>query len=52
MNREQMLDLLMLISALESWAMAQTARLPDYLLEDIGKAVGQLRAQLIEGDKS
>ena len=50
MTRAQAIDLLMLLSALESWAMAQHARLPDYLIEDIEKACEKLKSQAIGGE--
>jgi hypothetical protein len=50
MTRAQAIDLLMLLSALESWAMAQHARLPDYLLGDIQTACDGLKAQVLAGD--
>jgi hypothetical protein len=52
MNRAQIIDLLMLLSALESWAMAQQAPLPEYLLADIAKEVERLRNQAMTGDDS
>lgn len=39
MNKEQHLELLMLLSALESLAMAQKERMPDYLHDRICEAV-------------
>ncbi len=51
MTRSQTLDLLMLLSALESAFMASKATLPDYLIERIDTAVGALRKELIGNEK-
>lgn len=47
MPKEQLLDLLMLLSALESWSFAEKHRMPDYLLERVDKQIDLLRKQLI-----
>jgi len=47
MTREQTLDLLMLLSALESCLFSDGKRLPDYLIERIDDAVSVLRADLL-----
>lgn len=47
MGREQALDLLMLLSALESAFMASNATIPDYLLERIGDSVEMLRGEVL-----
>ena len=47
MGREQALDLLMLLSALESAFMASKATIPDYLLERIGDSVEMLRGEVL-----
>jgi len=47
MVREQALDLLMLLSALESAFMASKATIPDYLLERIGDSVEMLRGEVL-----
>jgi len=51
MTREQTLDLLMLLSALESCLFADGKRLPDYLIERIDNAVGILRDDLLGEEK-
>ena len=48
MTREQCLQLLMLLSALESWAFATKERLPDYLLEKICENVEVLREEILK----
>jgi hypothetical protein len=47
MNREE-LAAIKLLSALESWAMSQLARLPDYLHEYITETMGILERILLE----
>lgn len=47
MGREQALDLLMLLSALESAFMASKATIPDYLLDRIGESVEMLRGEVL-----
>ena len=39
MTKEQMLDLLMLLSALESWTFATKERLPDYLHDQLSRVI-------------
>jgi hypothetical protein len=39
MTKEEALAAIKLLSALESWAMSQSERLPDYLHEDLGRAM-------------
>lgn len=52
MDKRQMLDILMLLSALESWAFAQGKMIPDYLHENLGVAVQCLSNELLgEKDK-
>ena len=43
MNKEQALRLMMLLSALESWAFSTKTLLPDYILEDMQGAMDVLR---------
>jgi hypothetical protein len=51
MTKEKMLDVLMTISALESWAYAQKAAFPDYLIEEVAQAVDALKQAILRGDK-
>jgi len=46
-KREQAIDLLMLLSALESWAFSLGKTPPDYLIERMDKAIEVLRAEVI-----
>ena len=47
MGREQALDLLILLSALESAFLASKATIPDYLLERISDSVERLRGEVL-----
>lgn len=47
MTKEQMLDAIKLLSALEAWSFANNHRLPDYLLEDLDKMVAILSAEVL-----
>lgn len=46
-KREQNLELLMLLSALESAFFASKATIPDYLLERISDSVEMLRGEVL-----
>lgn len=48
-RREQSLELLMLLSALESWSFAADHRLPEMLATRLDAAVDALRAEVLEG---
>lgn len=48
MTKEQILDTLKLLSALEAWSFANQHRLPDYLLEDLVKVVGVLSTEILK----
>ena len=50
MTKKDYLDLLMLLSALESWCFSMSDRkhLPDWLIENIGNAVDKLRDEILE----
>ena len=48
MTREEALAAIKLLSALESWAMSQSARLPDYLHENLCIAVEKLEKIVLE----
>lgn len=47
MTKQQTLDTLMLLSALESWSYSANTPLPDYLFEKLGECVNVLRDELI-----
>ena len=48
MTKADALKLIKLLSAMESWAMSQSARLPEYLLEDLTLAVERLEKIVLE----
>jgi hypothetical protein len=48
-RREQTLELLMLLSALESAFFASKSAMPDYLIERIDKAVDVLKNEVLSG---
>lgn len=48
-KREQTLELLMLLSAMESWSFAAEHRLPEGLATRLDAAVAVLRAEVLEG---
>lgn len=48
MTKKQTLDLLMLLSALESWAMSQDKRVPVYLSERLTENVQILSKEILE----
>jgi hypothetical protein len=47
MSKSDMLYILMLLSALESWALAHKSPLPEYLSGDIKKACDTLRNEIL-----
>lgn len=51
-RREQNLELLMLLSALESAFFASKTTMPDYLIERIDKAVDVLKNEILIGGES
>jgi len=50
-KREQAIDLLMLLSALESWSFAADHRLPEVLTARLDAAVAALRAEVLGDSK-
>ena len=48
MTKDQMLDTIKLLSALEAWSFANQHRLPDYLLEDLDKVVKALSTEVLK----
>lgn len=48
MNKEEALNIIKLLSALESWAFSQSNRLPDYLVEDIQRSMEVLARVVLE----
>jgi len=48
MTKKDHLEILMLLSALESWSYSLDRRLPDWLLEDLENMVEKLKAEVLE----
>ena len=48
MNREQILEIIKLLSALEAWSFSNGHRLPDYLMESLDNAVKALGEELLK----
>jgi hypothetical protein len=48
MTKEEALAAIKLLSAMESWAFSQSARLPDYLVEDIQRSMEVLERIVLE----
>lgn len=48
MNKDKLLDLLQLLSALESWGFSNGQRMPDFLLEQINDSVEVLRNEVLK----
>ena len=48
MTKEQLIELIKLLSALESWSFSAGQRMPDYLFEKIDKAMGELTQEVLK----
>lgn len=48
MNKQFALDLIKLLSSLESWTFATKERLPDYLIEQLELAVDKLSDEVLK----
>jgi hypothetical protein len=48
MSKEEALAAIKLLSAMESWAMSQSARLPDYIHEDLTRSMEVLERIVLE----
>ena len=48
MTKEEALKIIKLLSALESWAFSTNNNLPDYLHEDLSRAVAVLEGVVLE----
>ena len=47
MTKDQTLDLLMLLSAIESWSFADKHLMPDYLHDRLDNSIDLLRVELL-----
>lgn len=50
MTKQEILEVLLLLSALESWSFADKPHLPDYLLERLDRAIENMTEKLL-GDE-
>ena len=48
MNKEQALEILILLSALESWGFSVDKSIPDYLHDNLNQAMNELRKIVLE----
>ena len=48
MTKEQSLELIKLLSALESWAFSTGARLPDYLHDQLSEVIESLTKEVLK----
>lgn len=48
MTKEEALRIIKTLSAMESWAFSQSARLPDYLVENIQRSLEVLERVVLE----
>ncbi len=48
MTKQDHLDILMLLSALESWSFSVGKPLPDYLLEKLGEVLVKLEKEVLK----
>ena len=48
MTKEQSLEIIKLLSALESWSLSFKERLPDYLLEKIATSIEVLEKEVLK----
>jgi len=49
MTKPELLELLKLLSALESWAHSTGSKFPDFLYERLGDALDKLTAEVLSG---
>ena len=48
MTKEQILEIIKLLSALESWSFSAGQKLPDYLIERLDLTIAQLGKELLK----
>ena len=51
MTKQQALDILLLLSALESWGFAEKHYLPDFLCERLGESIKLLSDEVLKEGK-
>lgn len=47
MNKAQILEIIKLLSALESWSFSAAKPMPDYLFERMGSVISELSDQIL-----
>lgn len=50
MNKSQILELIKLLSALESWSFSAAKPIPDYLFDRMDSAISELSDQILRVD--
>lgn len=48
MNKQEMLELIKLLSAIESWSFSAGTRLPDYLFEKLDDTINKLTDEVLK----
>ena len=48
MTKEQMLEIIKLLSALKSWSFSAGQRMPDYLFERLDKSINELTEEVLK----
>ena len=48
MTKEQLLEMIKLLSALEAWSFSAGQKMPDYLFEKIDKAMDELTREVLK----
>lgn len=48
MTKQELIEIIRLLSALEGWSFANNHRLPDYLFESIDKAVKRISEEVLK----
>jgi hypothetical protein len=51
MTKPEILDLLMLLSAMESWSFSVKSPFPDYLLDRISESIVLLTSEVLNNEK-
>ena len=51
MTTTELLALMRLLSALESWGLGAQKTLPDYLHDDLSVAIGRIEEEILKGQK-
>lgn len=49
MDKKDLLAMMRLLSALESWSFSAGQRLPDYLLDDLNRMTGLIEGEILKG---